>query len=79
MRSEVGDAANGIALDLDVLGGHLSDQGSEAAKSDNGNLVFSCRKSGQILAGMAVHIYVLFTARLPRAALAALWTSMSEL
>lgn len=39
MGSKVGDTSNGVALDLDVGGEHLSDQGSEATKLNNHDFV----------------------------------------
>jgi hypothetical protein len=76
---QVGDASDGIALDLDIGRVHLLDEGSQATEGDNGDLVLGC---GGLAAVDAVCVCcgwmdVLLTARLPRAALAARWTSRS--
>jgi hypothetical protein len=39
---QVGDASDGIALDLDVGRVHLLDEGSQATEGDNGDLVLGC-------------------------------------
>jgi hypothetical protein len=39
MGGKVGDAADGIALDLDVRGGHLLDERLKTAKTNDQNLV----------------------------------------
>lgn len=42
VRGQVGDAADGIALDLDIGRVHLLDEGSKTTESDNGDLVLGC-------------------------------------
>ena len=39
MCGKVGNAANSVALDLDIGGHHLSDEGRKSAELDNGDLV----------------------------------------
>lgn len=45
MSSEVGDAADGVALDLDVGREHLTDERLESTELDDGNLVLGCEGS----------------------------------
>lgn len=51
---QVGDASDGVALDLDVGRVHLLDQGRQAAESDNGDLVLSCEQSVRACEGCGV-------------------------
>lgn len=53
MRSQVGDASYGVALDLDVGRKHLSDQRRQATELDDEDLVFGCRlgRTQQLAAG----------------------------
>ena len=43
VRGEVGDAADGVALHLDVGRHHLSDEGSQATQEDDGDFVLRCQ------------------------------------
>lgn len=107
MGGEVGDAPDGVALDLDVGREHLADEGFESSELDDRELVLGCgadatrertvtRRRERIGPRSAFvrpsRHPALFdpttasreraaplTAKLPRAALAALWTSTSWL
>ena len=83
MSRQVGDAPNRIALHFDVWRHHLANQGGQSSKQHDGNLILGYSPSASIHPtrpsphGWLLR-YVLLTARFPRAALAALCTSMSE-
>jgi hypothetical protein len=42
MRGEVGDTADGVALDLDIRAEHLPDERFESTKFDNEEFVLGC-------------------------------------
>ena len=75
---QVGDASDGITLHLDVRRHHLTDQRRQSTQQDNRNFVLGCsfRQSRTLLACLRLE-YILLTARLPSAALAARCTSRS--
>lgn len=75
MCSQIRDASDGVALHLDIGRVHLLDQGRQSTESDYGDFVLSY-KSQQALVAISRE-YILLTARLPRAALAARCTSIS--
>lgn len=80
MRSQVGDAADSVALYLHVRRHHLSYQRRKTSKSHDQDLIL--RYLVSIPAFIEYRIQkknVLFTAKLPRAALAARCTSISGL
>lgn len=79
---QVGDAANSIALYLHIRRHHLPDKRCQASELDNQDLVLGC----SITLAQPSHqhptpwkVSLLLTARLPKAALAALCTSISGL
>jgi hypothetical protein len=75
VRCEVCYAAYCVALNFDIGGIHLFDQRRKPAQCDNGNFVFRC--GCQCYVPAPCRMYILFTARLPNAALAARCTSIS--
>lgn len=76
MRGKVGHAADGIALYFDVRTKHLANERLETAELDNEQLILGCNMFN-IRDIMSERPNPLFTAKLPRAALAARWTSVS--
>ena len=71
MRCKIRDTADSIALNFHVRRHHLSNEGSQATEVDYGHFVFRW----YLLAtapGKRIQPNLLFTARLPSAALAAL-------
>ena len=45
MCCKVGNATDGVTLNLDVRGVHLFDEGYEASEGDDGDLVLGCYMS----------------------------------
>lgn len=79
MRSEVRYAPDSVALNFDICRQHLADKGREPSKLHNKDLVVRCWTRQILVWGRHISRHLLLTARLPRAALAARCTSMSEL
>lgn len=80
MSGKVSDAANRVALHLDIRAKHLPDEWFKPAQPHDEQLVLGCRTSIRIrTAQREKRGGLLFTARLPSAALAARWTSVSWL
>jgi hypothetical protein len=77
VRRKVCDAANGVTLDLDVRAEHLPDERLQTAKLYDKKLVLGCGSRLSARDSENTTLDALFTARLPRAALAARWTSVS--
>jgi hypothetical protein len=80
VRCKIGDASDSVALHLNIRRQHLSNERSQSTKLDNKDLVIGCSTSSQQLDEfIEVVANALLTARFPRAALAALCTSISGL
>ena len=78
MRSQIGHTTNGIALNFDVRAQHLADESLQTTKLDDEQLVLGYEVLS-LLIDQTYQLNSLFTAKLPRAALAARWTSVSWL
>jgi hypothetical protein len=80
MCSEIGDTSNGITLNFYVGAQHLAYERLEPAQLDNKQLVFSLPPGSSAEQESKNHgLNLLFTAKFPRAALAARCTSVSWL
>jgi hypothetical protein len=77
MSCQIRHAADCIALDFDIGTQHLTYERLQPAKFDDEKLIVSYRdiSISKVLVGIMASL--LFTARFPRAALAARWTSAS--
>lgn len=77
MSCQIGHATDGVTLDFDIGTQHLAYERFQPAKLDDEQFVVSCKSINKVLVKIAVSL--LFTAKFPRAALAALCTSASWL
>ena len=75
MCSEIGDTSDSITLYLDVGAEHLANERLEPTQLDDKQLIFSWR--GLSAEKSRHRLDLLFTAKFPRAALAARCTSVS--
>lgn len=77
MCSKIGDTSDGVTLHLYVGTEHLAYEGLEPAQLDNKQLIFGLSR---VISGTGIKCHglnLLFTAKFPRAALAARCTSVS--
>jgi hypothetical protein len=77
MCSEIGDTSDGITLHLYVGTKHLAYERLEPAQLDNEQLIFSLPRVISRIGIKNHSLNLLFTAKFPRAALAARCTSVS--
>jgi hypothetical protein len=79
VRSKVGNASNSVALHLDVGTEHLTNERLEPAQLDNKQLILGYPELSNWMIIQSRGKDPLFTAKFPRAALAARCTSVSWL
>ena len=77
MRSKIGDTSNGIALHLYIGTKHLAYERLEPAQLDNKQFIFGLQRVISETEIKSRGLNLLFTAKFPRAALAARCTSVS--